>query len=83
LPAATWVRLHRVIEETPTALLLLGDDHVAQSPGGMSLTLLSPEIAFVGAPGPGRILMHLRGGVTSCSGRFMRSASFQRVSFSS
>ena len=39
LPSTTWLRLQRLVEETPTALVLLGESHVACSPGGASLAL--------------------------------------------
>ncbi len=60
LPAATWLRLHRLVEETPTALLVVGDGHVACSPGGASLALEPLGPCWSGSPdGPGRLLRTL------------------------
>jgi len=58
LPGPTWIRLQRTIEETPTALLLLGRAHVAQGPGGVSLGLEPGEARWAGDP-PGRLLRGL------------------------
>jgi hypothetical protein len=56
LPATTWLRLARLVEEMPTALLVLADGPVAQSPGGASVAL-EPLGACWSAPcGPGRRL---------------------------
>jgi hypothetical protein len=56
LPATTWLRLHRFIEETPTALVIVGDGHVACSPGGAALALESLGPRWSGATGPARLL---------------------------
>jgi hypothetical protein len=60
LPGATWIRLQRMIEETPAALVLLAGGHVAQGPGGVSLALHHGAPLWSGAPGPGRLLRGLR-----------------------
>jgi RecA/RadA recombinase len=39
LPGTTWIRLQRMVEDQPTALVLLADGHVAHSPGGATLAL--------------------------------------------
>ena len=54
LPATTWVRLQRTVEETETALLLVADGHVAFGPGGASLALVRTVLRWSSAPGPGR-----------------------------
>jgi hypothetical protein len=56
LPASTWLRLHRLVEETPTALLILGDGHVACSPGGTALALEPLGPRWSGSTGPSRLL---------------------------
>jgi hypothetical protein len=56
LPATTWVRLQRAVEEQPSALVLLADTHVAFGPGGTSLALASTGVRWSAPPGPGRFL---------------------------
>jgi hypothetical protein len=56
LPATTWVRLQRMVEEAETALLLVADGHVAFGPGGASLALVRTGLRWSSAPGPGRLL---------------------------
>ena len=58
LPGATWIRLQRMIEETPAALVLLAPAHVARGPGGVSLPLQAGTPRWSGA-GPGRLLRGL------------------------
>ena len=59
LPSTTWLRLARLVEEMPTALVVLADGPVAQSPGGASVAL-EPTGARWSAPGgPGRRLVSL------------------------
>jgi hypothetical protein len=58
LPGPTWIRFQRTIEETPTALLLLGRAHVAHGPGGVSLAMGAAEALWSGDP-PGRLLRGL------------------------
>jgi hypothetical protein len=50
------MRLQRVAEESPTALLLVAPVHVAKSPGGASLALPRARPVWSGPPGPGRLL---------------------------
>jgi len=59
LPGATWIRLQRMIEETPAALVLIAGAHVAHGPGGVSLSLQPKAPRWSGAPGPGRLLRGL------------------------
>ncbi|MCG6923908.1 MAG: DNA recombination/repair protein RecA [Acidobacteria bacterium] len=59
LPATTWVRLQRTVEETETVLLLVADRHVAFGPGGMSLALARTGLRWSAPPGPGRLLAGL------------------------
>lgn len=61
LPNTSWVRLQRLIEDSPTALLLVGNAHVACGPGGVSLALQPARAEWSGAPGPGRLLRGLAG----------------------
>lgn len=59
LPGTTWIRLQRMVEDSPTALLLLADGHVASGPGGVSLALAPAGPRWSGPPGPGRLLCGL------------------------
>lgn len=59
LPVATWLRLQRMIESMPTALVLVGAAHVAHGPGGVCLALASGSARWSGPPGPGRLLRGL------------------------
>jgi len=61
LPNTSWYRLQRMIEDSPTALLLLSGAHVACGPGGVSLALTPSRVEWSGAPGPGRLLRGLSG----------------------
>jgi hypothetical protein len=67
LPGATWIRLHRMIEETPAALVLLAGAHVAQGRGGVSLLLHPGSPLWSGARGAGRLLRGLRAGASAGS----------------
>jgi hypothetical protein len=58
LPSTTWLRLQRLVEETPTALLLLAEGHLAFGPGGTSLAL-EPTGATWSGQGPSRLLRSL------------------------
>jgi hypothetical protein len=59
LPGTTWVRLHRMIEGTPTALVVVSDQAQARSPSGVSLALQASPAAWTGMPGAGRLLRTL------------------------
>src|SRR5574340_245055 len=63
LPAATWLRLQRLVEETPTGLVLLGDAHVACGLAGAALVVEPRETRWSGPPGPARLLRGLVAGV--------------------
>ena len=78
LPGATWIRLQRMIEATPTALVLVADGHVAHGPGGVSLALAPGSARWSGPAGPGRLL---RGLVTEvrAGGHVLRPVAFERV----
>ncbi len=78
LPGATWVRLQRTIEETPTALVLLARAHVARGPGGVSLALEPAGPRWSGAPGPGRLLRSLG---TQARAGSVRRAAFELQAF--
>jgi hypothetical protein len=60
LPATTWLRLQRLVENTTTALVMLADAHVACSPGGRALALEPAGLRFSGPPGPACLLTALR-----------------------
>jgi hypothetical protein len=70
LPATTWIRLQREVEQTETALLLVADGHVARSPGGASLALSPTGLRWSAPPGPGRLLAGL--GARASAGRHVR-----------
>ncbi len=59
LPATTWLRLQRVVENATTALVLVADAHVACSPGGRALALEPAGLRFSGPPGPACLLKAL------------------------
>ncbi|HET9318100.1 MAG TPA: hypothetical protein VFQ51_21075 [Vicinamibacteria bacterium] len=76
LPNTSWIRLQRMIEDSPTALLLVAASHVACGPGGVSLALGPARVEWSGAPGPGRLLRGLAG--EARAGRHVtRPASFR------
>jgi hypothetical protein len=60
LPAITWLRLQKLVEGTPTALLLIGDGPIACGPGGLSLALEPQPPLWSDPPGPARLLRALR-----------------------
>jgi recA bacterial DNA recombination protein len=68
LPGATWIRLQRMIEDAPAALVLVAGAHVAHGPGGVSLVLHPAGPRWTGEPGPGRLLRAL--GAEARAGRF-------------
>jgi hypothetical protein len=59
LPSTTWLRLARLVEGMPTALLLLADGPVAQSPGGVAVALEPLDVRWSAPGGPGRRLASL------------------------
>ena len=59
LPATTWLRLQRLVENATTALVLVADAHVACSPGGRALALEPGGLRFSGPPGPACLLTGL------------------------
>ncbi len=59
LPATTWLRLQRLVENSKTALVLVADAHVACSPGGRALALEPLGPRFSEPPGPARLLRAL------------------------
>ncbi len=59
LPATTWTRLVRAVEETKTALVVLADGHLAHGPGGVSVALEPAGPTWSAPPGPGRRLASL------------------------
>jgi recA bacterial DNA recombination protein len=60
LPATTWLRLQRLVENTTTALVMVADHHVACSPGGRAVALEPAGLRFSGPPGPACLLTALR-----------------------
>ena len=80
LPGNTWLRLQRMIEDAPVALVLMADGHVAHGPGGASLALRPSSPSWSGGSGPGRLLRGL--GVEARAGRHAsRSASLELRAF--
>jgi len=79
LPGATWIRLQRMIESTPAALVLIGDAHVAHGPGGACLAAAPGPAAWSGPPGPGRLLRGL-GTDLRAARPALRSVVFERIS---
>ena len=73
LPATTWVRFQRTIEETETVLLLVADRHVAFGPRGVSLAFARTGLRWSAPPGPGRLLAGL-GARVSAGRHVLRSA---------
>ena len=55
LPGTTWIRLQRLIEDQPTALVLIADGHVSHGPGGAALALKAAAPRWSGSP-PARLL---------------------------
>jgi len=56
LPSTTWLRLQRLVEDAPTAVVLVADGHVACGPGGKALALEPAGLRWSGPPGPARLL---------------------------
>ncbi len=56
LPHPTWLRLARVIEGSQTAALLLGAEHIARSPGGVTIALDRARPCWTGAADRARLL---------------------------
>jgi hypothetical protein len=80
LPGPTWIRLQRMIEDSPVALVLLAEAHVAHGPRGAALALRASDPRWSGAPGPGRLLRGL--GTELQAGRHgARRAAFELQAF--
>ena len=56
LPATTWLRLQRLVEDTTTAVVLVAEEHVACGPGGTTIALEPAAPRWSGPPGPARLL---------------------------
>jgi len=56
LPATTWLRLQRLVEDAATAVVLVADGHVACGLGGVALALEPVAPRWSGPPGPARLL---------------------------
>jgi hypothetical protein len=76
VPATTWLRLQRLIEGTPTALVLVASGHVFRGPGGTSLALTPSGARWSGPPGPGRLFQGL-GAEAAAWGGAPRRAAFE------
>jgi hypothetical protein len=74
LPGATWIRLQRMIEETPAALVILSGAHVARGPCGASVSL-QPMAPRWSGTGPGRLLRGLH--CEARAGRLFRGIGFE------
>ena len=59
LPASTWIRLQRMLEQTPLAVVVLAEHHTARGPRGTSLALRPSRPRWSGEPGPARLLRGL------------------------
>jgi len=59
LPGTTWIRLQRLIEDQPSALVLIADGHVSHGPGGSALALKAAAPRWAGTP-PARLLRGVR-----------------------
>jgi hypothetical protein len=81
LPGATWIRLQRMVEETPTVFVLLADAHTARGPGGVSLRLEPAGPRWSGPPGPGRLLRGL-GAQALAGGHAVRRTELELQAFS-
>jgi len=80
LPGTTWHRFQRMIEDAPSALVLVAVSHVAQGPGGVSLALSPTGVRWSGSPGPGRLFRVL--GAEARAGRHVvRTASLELQAF--
>jgi hypothetical protein len=51
--------MQRLVEGTPTAVVLVADGHVACGPGGKALALEPAGLRWSGPPGPARLLAAL------------------------
>jgi hypothetical protein len=60
LPYTTWLRLHRVIEGSETACVLIGSEPIARSAGGVTLLLGSEQTARVIRARRGESDQHVR-----------------------
>jgi len=75
LPGTTWIRLHRLVEDQPTALLLVADGHVAHSPCGATLAMKASAPRWAGAP-PARVLRGVQAEVREAR-RSLRGAALE------
>ena len=55
LPGSTWIRLQRLVEDQPTALVLVAEGHVSHGPGGVTLAMKATAARWSGTP-PSRLL---------------------------
>jgi hypothetical protein len=60
LPHTTFLRLQKMVEETTTSLLLLGDRHTSHGVWGASLALQTASPRFSGSAGPGHLFEGLK-----------------------
>jgi hypothetical protein len=56
LPGTTWIRLQRLIEDQPSALVLIADGHVSHGPTGAALAMKAAARARGRARAPARLL---------------------------
>ena len=55
LPGTTWIRLQRLLEDQPSALVLIADGHVSHGPGGAALAMKAAALRWSGTA-PARLL---------------------------
>ncbi len=78
VPHTTWLRMRRLIEGTPTVLLILTAVPVAQSPRGAVLRLRQGAPDWSGGSGAGRFLRALRSEVVT-ERRLLSPTVFERL----
>jgi hypothetical protein len=60
LPCTTWLRLHRVIDGSETACVLIGSEPIGRSVGGVTIQLASGSRPEAGSPKPEASQIHAR-----------------------
>jgi hypothetical protein len=81
VPHTTWIRLRRLIEGTPTALLILTAVPIAESQRGAVLRLRQGVPDWSGGQGGGRFLRALRSEAAVTERRHPSPAIFERLAY--